>query len=291
MEKFRDQAVLLGQRKSLVGILTQPVVSTACTDDPMFVILNTGIIHRVGHHRMYVTLSRTLAEAGYAVLRFDFSGIGDSDVGTDGLPPLESCLAEIKEVLDWLEASRQARRIILMGLCSGADHAVLYAGSDPRIVGLVLLDPTLPWTRRHYLHYYSRRLLRLKSWLNAIQGRISLGTKLRELTARTLGRDLGASSTFEQAYQSTVNAGIPFLTVLTAEDARNTYGEQLFDAFPNVAFGELVRLEFLRDCDHTFSFESDRERLTRLVLNWTSNTRFLERDAVQRAPSPAFVRR
>jgi pimeloyl-ACP methyl ester carboxylesterase len=290
MEKFRDQAVLLGQRKSLVGILTQPVVSTACTDDPMIVILNSGIIHRVGHHRMYVTLSRTLAEAGYAVLRFDFSGIGDSDVSTDGLPPLESSLAEIKEVLDWLEASRKARRIILMGLCSGADHAVLYAGSDPRIVGLVLLDPTIPPTSRHFLYYYSRRLLRLESWRNAILGRGSLGRMLRELTARTLGRDLGARSTFEQAYQSAVNAGIQFLTILTAwEDGRQTYGEQLFDAFPNVAFGELVRLEFFRDCDHTFSFESDRERLTRLVLSWTS--RFLERDAVQRAPPPAIVSR
>jgi hypothetical protein len=40
------------------------------------------------------------------------------------------------------------------------------------------------------------------------------------------------------------------------------------EAFPNVSFGDLLRLEFLKDCDHTFSFESNRTQLTDIILGW-----------------------
>ena len=69
--RISEQAVLLGQRQSLVGVLARAVAETPA-DGPTVVILNTGIIHRVGHHRMFVTMSRALANVGYAVLRFDF---------------------------------------------------------------------------------------------------------------------------------------------------------------------------------------------------------------------------
>src|ERR1700754_2059370 len=75
---IHDQVVMIGARNSMVGLVTQPV-DYEPSDRPVFVILNSGIIHRVGHHRMYVSLARMLARAGYQVLRFDLSGIGDSE--------------------------------------------------------------------------------------------------------------------------------------------------------------------------------------------------------------------
>ena len=97
-----EQAIMFGQNKSLVGIATQATAKSE-TSPPAIVILNTGIIHRIGHNRMYVALSRTLAAAGYTVLRFDLSGIGDSESRPEGLTPLASSLADIREALDWLE--------------------------------------------------------------------------------------------------------------------------------------------------------------------------------------------
>jgi len=139
-QKISEQTVLLGRRQSLVGIVARAVTG-APPDNPAVIILNTGIIHRVGHHRMYVTMSRALAAAGHTVLRFDFSGIGDSDPRTDGLAPVESCLADIKDAIDWLERDREVSRVILIGLCSGADYAILYGHTDARVVALVLMDP------------------------------------------------------------------------------------------------------------------------------------------------------
>src|ERR1700761_3289628 len=102
-QKFSEQVVRLGKHRSLVGIMARTAVPG---ERITVVILNTGIAHRVGHHRMFVTLARLLAREGFSVLRFDFSGIGDSEPRLDNLPPLASSLADLHEVLDWLERER-----------------------------------------------------------------------------------------------------------------------------------------------------------------------------------------
>jgi alpha/beta superfamily hydrolase len=280
-QKINEQVVLLGKHQSLVGILTR-AVAPAARNGPAVVILNTGIIHRVGHHRMYVTMSRALARAGHMVLRFDFSGIGDSDSRTDGLPPLESCLADIKDALDWLERERQASRVILVGLCSGADHAVLYGHTDARIVALVLMDPTIPATARYYLHYIAQRLTRLHNWTNLFAGRSRLlkvwVTQLlhvmrpeRRSRSITL-QDLRFHTYLEQSYQSSVDHGIQILAMFTEDTTRQTYREQMLDAFPNVLFGDHLTTEFFPGSDHIFTLEADRSKLIALILEWIDAT-------------------
>ncbi|MGH7928173.1 MAG: alpha/beta hydrolase, partial [Candidatus Binatia bacterium] len=75
---MREEALLLGKTRSLVGILTDPPEAKRSTRLPGIILLNAGIIHRVGPNRMHVKIARTLAPMGFVVVRFDFSGIGDS---------------------------------------------------------------------------------------------------------------------------------------------------------------------------------------------------------------------
>src|SRR5580692_1472631 len=112
-DTFTEQALLLGPRRSLVAVIARPRLP-GNADLPAIVILNTGIVHRVGHHRMYVKLSRMLATGGRTVVRFDQSGLGDSSPRGDQLPPLAAGLADIKEVLDSLETSHRVSRCILI---------------------------------------------------------------------------------------------------------------------------------------------------------------------------------
>jgi pimeloyl-ACP methyl ester carboxylesterase len=181
--KIREQATLLGPRKSLVSIIASAAVNGGPgiepSDRPAIVILNAGIIHRVGPNRMFVGLSRLLAAAGHVVVRFDLSGIGDSEPRADGIAPLDAALADIREVLDSLETTRQTKQVILVGLCSGADQAVIYGASDPRVVGMVLIDPSVPRTFRYYVHHYGGRLFRLSSWLNFTSGRHPIWRQLK----------------------------------------------------------------------------------------------------------------
>ena len=101
---FNELAVQFGRSGSLVGILSRPP-SELPIRRPAVVILNTGIAHRTGHHRMYVKMARDLAALGYLAFRFDFSGIGDSASRGDSLSPIEAHQADVSEALDWLTAS------------------------------------------------------------------------------------------------------------------------------------------------------------------------------------------
>lgn len=275
--RYHEQATLVGPTRSLLTIATHPARLTE-TGKPTVVFLNTGIVHRTGHNRMYVTLSRLLAERGHLAVRFDSSGIGDSPPRAGGISPVLTALDDIRSVLDWLETVHGKREVILMGLCSGADHAVLYGHTDPRVVGLVLMDPSLPPTPRYYLYYVLQRLGRLRSWKSVFTGRSGmlrlLGQQFRnamnpssDLGGLTL-RDLPFSPYLRQCYRKSSAQGIRLLTVFTSNSARQSYHRQILDAFPEAAQGGSLRLEYFAESDHTFSQPDFRSRLFRRVIDW-----------------------
>src|SRR5689334_20064244 len=73
-EDAAENAIVFGGDVRLVGIVTTPAETRA--DRTGVILLNAGVVHRVGPNRLYVTLARRLAQAGLTVLRFDHSGIG-----------------------------------------------------------------------------------------------------------------------------------------------------------------------------------------------------------------------
>jgi pimeloyl-ACP methyl ester carboxylesterase len=212
------------------------------------------------------------------VLRFDFSGIGDSSQRADHLSPVNSCLADIADVLDSLDRNHQVKRVVLIGLCSGADHAALYAHRDPRVVGMVLMDPSIPPTARYYYHYIAQRLGRLQNWISIATLRSGL---LRRLIAQALHgvlpqsqpdkltlEDLQYSPYLGHCYRSAVSRGIKMLAVFTAISPRSTYRQQMQDAFRGVVFGNALTLEFFPESDHLFTAARERARLGKVITDW-----------------------
>ena len=276
--RCRDRAVLLGRRKSLVGIITPGEEVPGATKRPMAVILNAGILHRVGPNRLHVILARAMAATGSAVLRFDLSGIGDSAPQSDDSSPLESALSDIKEALDWLEANLDQHRFILLGLCSGADHAILAAASDSRVAGLILLDPVLPATPQYFINRTKRKLRKLaQSPYAVVAGRVQHWLSPNENDAMQLDlvaegggiEDPELMALFRTAYRKSMEAGIATLAILTdGLEEQHNYREQLVDAFPDAPFEGRLRVEYYTECDHTFSLEANRARLIREVVGW-----------------------
>jgi pimeloyl-ACP methyl ester carboxylesterase len=277
-QPVREQPVHLGRHGSMLGILT-PGAADRDSNRPCIVILNAGVVHRVGPSRLHVLIARRLAAAGFTVVRFDQSGIGDSDRRTDGLTPLDAALADIDEALDSLEAKLHRRRFILFGLCSGADQAVLYAGRDPRVTGVIFVDPHIPRTYKYYLYYYGRRMLRGSSWLNILRGRHPMfhrpspaanapadrpdGELIRQLTSKKVREFL------ENGYRAALARDNRLLAVFTGGlEAQHCYREQLLDAFPTVPFGSRLRLEYFGDADHMFESKAQRGALIDLITGW-----------------------
>jgi pimeloyl-ACP methyl ester carboxylesterase len=286
-----EQALLIGPRKSMVGVLSLPAAATARPDAPAVVLLNAGIIHRVGPNRMNVELARRLARLGYLVLRFDLSGIGDSEPRDDGLPPFEAALADIGEAIEWLDSTRQVRRVVLIGLCSGADHALLYASKDPRVVGLGLLDASIPRTSGYFMRHWSRRVVSLRVWTNVLTGRHAMWQRLTK--ALRLHQAPAPQPTesddpagvpklespevraiLQSAYQKSLDHGARVLAVFAGTAGREyrlNYREQMLDAFPDVQFGDRLRLEYFKESDHTFTAECHRTALMNVICDWVAS--------------------
>jgi pimeloyl-ACP methyl ester carboxylesterase len=230
---------------------------------------------------MYVTLARALALAGYQALRFDLSGIGDSESRADALSPLEGVLTDVREVVDWLVTTREARKIILVGLCSGADHSLVYAISDPRVRGLVLLDPSIPPTWKYHVRDFLHHLMRPQAWINLATGSGRWWTRLRKGVGlaydeawerRSLDLSDPAIRLFLQnAYQRSMDLGMDCLTVFTSGvPHQHNYRRQILDAFPTVPFTGRLQLEYFSGCDHVFTSENDRKRLFGILMAWAA---------------------
>lgn len=275
---FHELAVQFGRSASLIGILSRPP-SELPIRRPAVVILNSGIAHRVGHHRMYVTMTRKLAALGHLAFRFDLSGIGDSPSRGDGLSPLEAHQADVSEALDWLTANFNVNEAVLIGLCSGADIALNYGHSDKRVISLVLLDPTIPPTARFYAHYIIRHVIQLRSWRSFVSGRGRIWQELsggvRSVFGATAAQPSSAADPrirkeLEQLYLKSLNRNLKILIVPTGGPLEGYYSyyEQIFEALPNVPLRGRVSVEHFRDADHTFTSEGARVRLQELVLDW-----------------------
>ena len=77
---------------------------------------------------------------GFNSLRVDLAGTGDS-LPRPGLTDQQSVAADFEEILAVLEARLSRLPLVLAGLCSGADNTIRLTLKEPRVVGMVLLDP------------------------------------------------------------------------------------------------------------------------------------------------------
>jgi uncharacterized protein len=263
---------------TLLGILAQPETPA---DTGVLVIVG-GPQYRVGSHRQFLLLSRTLATAGLAVLRFDYRSMGDSE----GLPRnFESVSTDIAAAIDELQAKVPAiHHVVLWGLCDGASAALLYCHEiqDPRVTGLCLLNP---WVRSeaslaqtHIKHYYTRRLKEKEFWVKLLSGKVALRALsglLRNLQLAITG--LNKETANAQPFQTrmakawkTFKGNI--LLVLSEDDY--TAKEFLEYANSDPAWTDWLNHPRLQSCsitgaDHTFSNSVWRKRVSELVLAWS----------------------
>jgi alpha-beta hydrolase superfamily lysophospholipase len=280
MARLAESVVLLGPRRSLVGIHTPPAVPAAREPGTFVVILNAGIIHRVGPNRLHVELARAIAASGYSALRFDLSGIGDSRPRADTLPPLEAALADVREAVDSLSKERGATRFVLIGLCSGANLSIISASTDERIAAVGLIDPYIPRTRRYYFNHYFGRMGRVQSWRNFLRGEHPVWHWIKD---RLASRRIDASgstrasdpsereirSFLEGAYGSAAKRGVKIFAAFTADlEAQHNYREQIIEAFPEIPLASVLQLHYFTHADHTFSSSRDRWQLIEVLVKW-----------------------
>jgi exosortase A-associated hydrolase 1 len=279
MITYREQGVVFNcDDNRLVGIVASPVAHA----EVGVLILVGGPQYRVGSHRQFTLLARSLAEAGIASLRFDFTGMGDSEGAKRDFDRTEE---DIAAAIDALFASAPTiRRVVLWGLCDAASSAMMFGYRDHRVTGMILLNP---WVHNgeyspqvKLAHYYRPSFSRKDQWRRLFLGQIRLAPALKELAAdafallkrsATATRRSSSPSFIDKMLYGLQQFRHDSLIVLSDADLTAREFSTLIarDSLWNAATSKpAVAIHTVTEADHTFSQKRWKEEVSQLTIDW-----------------------
>jgi pimeloyl-ACP methyl ester carboxylesterase len=292
---FVEEAFCFGARNAVFGVLCRPV---GAAQSVAALLVHEGSTHSIGNGRAYVALARRLAREGYASLRFDLTGSGDSPAhGNTRNPHYDpQRIAECTAGLDLLEQAGYPQAVAL-GLCAGAYTAQELTLVDPRVVGNVLVN-----LQKFIWHYgddirvaardnkrsfkaYLRAMRNKGEWQRALSGGADFAGIARVLTKRTLARARHAiASLFPPAAGSERAQVRDKLAQMSARGVQSVL--LLSDEDPGLAEMHMhlgrkgqrlaayapVRMIVLNKADHHFNGTLARQRHTDIVLDVMART-------------------
>jgi pimeloyl-ACP methyl ester carboxylesterase len=276
-----EKVVTFGKERNLVGVLSPG--GSIDRGSPAVILLNSGLVHRVGPFRMGVELARRLAALGLDVLRYDQSGLGDSEARRDQPAYEQRAVEDAGDAMDHLKKLRGRESFVFLGLCAGAINAHHIAVADPRVRGAVFIDGYAIPTPRYRLRRMFYRALSPERVLGAagrkaagllrVIGRASPEAMDREAlvdereaifekvdpSAETVGRDLAAFARRDLR--------LLFVYTSSAEERYNAAG-QLFEAFTQPELRRVAEVAHYPLADHTFTVIAHRLEMFARVCAW-----------------------
>ena len=289
---LRESAFYLDNGETpLFGVLTQPG-DTAAVPRAALMMLNGGAVRRIGPNRMYVRLAREWGARGFAVLRLDIAGLGDSPARgghhEDVVYP-HGALADVAAALHHLRDRLGIARVHVIGLCSGGYHGLKAAVHGHNLASVVSINPEIffvkeetttdPSLADHIVvrraAYYRQSMLSVRRWIKVLRGQVNVKQFARifarklSLTASAHGRELARAlrlplkDDLAGELRRVAGRGIPMHFVLSGEDS----GLALLRAQGGRVFRRLhkrgqLTLHMIDGADHTLTKQSAREQLS-----------------------------
>lgn len=277
---MKELATCLGPDQNLVAVVTLP------DGEPKplaFLMLNAGVVHRIGPHRTSVKIARRLAELGYATIRFDISGVGDSRPPRDALPFRQQAVLDIKAAMDHLQDRYQLKQFGLYGICAGAMNGYAAALGDERVVGLFMFDGyAFPTGKASLVRFVSNwRGRSLRHVLGAVRNRMR-----RVLVGSWMKKDGNpaalappAASThptkerFAVDLQTLIGRGARVVSLYSGSVFEEySYQGQLSDAFKGHSFLTQMTCHYAPTVDHLVTPLEAQRHLIELIEDWAGDT-------------------
>lgn len=288
------------EEHGLFGILAEPAELDPADSraQTAILMLNVGTNHRVGPNRLYVKMARAWAARGYRSLRFDLAGIGDSRTAagyaTNRLYSKGST-TDVGAAIHRL-SGLGVQHFILVGLCSGAYVAFQTALADPRVTGLVLINPRrLDWSEGETLqsamqrsykssHYYRRAMFQPETYRRLFRGEIDVRgiagrmvTLSRIYAERAARRLLGKAPAEENVLANMrllSDRGTDILLIVAESDDGLDYLEyHIGNRGKRMAGRPNFRMLMVAGADHTLSQTDSQQRVIEAVRAHLDHTR------------------
>ena len=284
----QERVCSFGEGGKLFGVLARKGSDPTV---PAVLMFNAGSVHHVGPNRVYVTLARSLAAMGFACLRFDLEGIGDSVMrgpGRENHPYPPHATADARAAIEYLKRAHGFMRFIALGLCSGA-HTAFQAGlceAGLEIEELILINPLVYYYREGMslevvdtfsdAQAYKQSMRDPKRWLKLLRGDVNFRRLLEVAIShpKTIAR-----SYIDAAVETLMPSRAPRLSQdlrrLMANDRRVTFMLSERDAAREILMSGAkrtvtravkagkIRLEVISGADHTFSQSRPRSEMIR----------------------------
>lgn len=287
--RVEEQVCRFGADGHLFGVLSR---STPPNDRPAIIMLNAGAIHHVGPNRLYVTLARQLSARGFACLRLDLEGLGDSVLRTEGRENHPYPLTAVEDVEAAIEFLKQRgyTRFITLGLCSGshtAFHSALKLEHQP-IDELILINPwVFYWVEGMTLDTsklfedvasYRKSMKDPARWKKLLRGEVNLlriakvGLAHLHATvaakARSLGEvlGLGTDSRLSKDMKKVFARRRITMFVTDGDPGRDILMHDARRAATRALKTGALRLQVIHGADHTFSQSKPRRDLIERLL-------------------------
>lgn len=272
-----EQVVRFGPGGILVGVLTLPDATHGDAPARSVAVLlsNTGTNSRVGPFRVNVELARRFAKAGFVTLRFDRSGLGDSDRRDVSGSDHDHALLDTQDAMALLAERCNVERFAIVALCSGVDVAHATTLVDPRVVGASFIDgyayPTSGFARRHQLRVFD--LQRVRRHLRRHRHRARHGEFFADPpveASRIFTRSIPTVEQFRDDIRQMIAQGTRLLFVFTGGMGVHINAPQQVEEMlgRDISRDEQVAVAWMPDADHLFSRASARQMLEQSLSAW-----------------------
>jgi hypothetical protein len=269
-----EQVVTFGADQYLVGTHCQPAPGPQAPVG--FILLNAGVIARIGPRRFNVKLARQLAQTGFHSLRMDLSGQGDSRASSSNLPHEEQVRADLKAAMDWLQTNCGVTRFVVAGICSGAIAGLDVAQHDSRVVGLWMLDGYAYATLKSRLVRYWMQLTRefkitVKSWWTKAWAMLQGRETPRKRYSKSSQWRVPSREAFADTLDLLSGRGVQMFIMYSSDVLwQYSYQNQFKDTFKGRSFVNEVRCDHLKEADHTLTSLAAQQDVIGRIQAWAA---------------------
>lgn len=266
---MRETSVQFGRSQSLVGTICLAEEQSA---DVGLLLLNAGIVSRVGPHRVNVRLARRAAQLGFSSIRFDLSGQGDSSSVVDASSYRQQASIDISAAMDTLSHHANVSRFALFGICSGADNGYTAALEDPRIVSVMMYDPivfpTFRWRAKAAWSKFAKYGL-IGSWKRFRAIRMAGNDAGGDFDSLNAGRPLPHLENYCNQLRQLVQRGVSVRLVYSGSTVdQSEFDHQKNTIIKKVDGGDRLNFEVLPEADHVFSSYDSQQTLMSRFERW-----------------------
>lgn len=272
---MNEISIRFGEGNRLSGIACFPDDASSVQQRPAVVFISAGLLPKSGPYRMYTELARSISSNGFASLRFDLSGNGDSLGSITAASADRTTVEDTKTALDEMQHRYGLHQFILFGLCSGAEASHKTALADERVAGIVSLDGFISKNITYYFWHYLPRVFSLDKWKDFLQNKarrlLNSGQDAsypRDSSVNFWNDEYPGRRQLAAEYKDLCDRNVRQLLIFSGGSQNCSYERQFNDVFADVPCRSLVDVHLFRKADHTYVLSEDRRALQGVVCRW-----------------------